>query len=58
MKRISNDLFQELLEAGLIDTTKHNSNTYTSCRGKKSRRKRKYICEQVLIDFEKLQNKK
>lgn len=55
MKKVTQDVFQQLLKAGLIDTTQFNSNTYTSCLNKKSRRKKKYVCEQILKDFEKLQ---
>ena len=58
MKRITKDLYEKLLDAGLIDTTKNNANCYTSCRQKGSRRKKKYVCEQVLIDYEKLLEKK
>jgi hypothetical protein len=49
LKRITKDLYQKLEKEGLINTTKHNSNTHTSLR-----RKNKYVCEQALIDYERI----
>lgn len=48
LKKISKDLFQELQEMNLIDTTKNNSNCTTTSIQKPSRRKNKYVCEFTL----------
>ena len=49
MKRISKEFYKELEKLGLIDLTKNNSNCYTTCN-----RKNKYICEQVLVEYEEI----
>lgn len=54
MKKVSRDLFTELEKAGLIDTTKNFANCYTTCRTKKSSRKTKYVCDQVLTKYQQM----
>jgi hypothetical protein len=54
LKQISKELYKELEKLNLIDTTKGFANCYTTCRNKKAGRKKKYICESVLMQYEKM----
>jgi hypothetical protein len=58
LKQVSKELFKELEQLGLIDNTKNNSNAYTTCRQKNGRRKKKYVCENVLRKYEYIMRNK
>ena len=57
LKQVSKEFFNELEKLGLIDNTKNNSNAYTTCRQKKGKRKKKYVCESALRKYEYLKRK-
>jgi DNA-binding transcriptional regulator YhcF (GntR family) len=58
LKKISKELYKELEKLGLIDLTKNNSNCITAGITKKSKRKKKYICEAVLRRYDKIMQEK
>lgn len=58
LQKVSKELFEKFEELGLIDNTKDNSNAYTTCRQKNGKRKKKYVCDNVIKKYEYLMRNK
>ena len=56
LKWITRDVFDKMKEKGLICENYNNKNFYISSSKKKSKRKKIYICEKVLAQYNRIIN--